>query len=239
MPGRVLVLIALLGFGSAWGQAPQGANEPRRLSLAECIDLALNSNLDLQIEQVEASLVRFSLNIAYGPYDPVFSIGADHTYIDAPGDFSPQKFNQDYPYEMTTRSGALGLIGNVPIGLSYRFDSGVGTKSATTDFNSNPDDASNFLSGVRHTNNAFANAGVELRQHLLKDFWIDQDREVIRLRRKDVQISEQAVRFELMKIVLAVELGYYDLIAAREGIRAEEKTFELNEQLLTETQRRV
>jgi outer membrane protein TolC len=74
---------------------------------------------------------------------------------------------------------------------------------------------------------------------LLRDFWIDQYREVLLLRRNDLKISQQALRFQIMRTVLMVELTYFDLIAARETIRAEEKALELNQQFVKETQRRV
>ncbi|HEX4646599.1 MAG TPA: TolC family protein, partial [Verrucomicrobiae bacterium] len=49
----------------------------------------------------------------------------------------------------------------------------------------------------------------------------------------------QALRFQIMKTVLAVELGYYDLVAAQERIRVAEKALELKQQLVAETRRRV
>jgi outer membrane protein TolC len=54
-----------------------------------------------------------------------------------------------------------------------------------------------------------------------------------------VKISQQALRFQVMKTILAVELSYDDLVAARENIRVQEKALELRQQLVTETHRRV
>jgi outer membrane protein TolC len=99
--------------------------------------------------------------------------------------------------------------------------------------------SNNFPAGIRRTNNFFAGTGVTLRQHLLRDSWIDQDRELILVRRKDVKISEQALKFAAMKTVLAVELAYYDLAAAREQVRVQEKALELRKQFVSETRRRV
>jgi outer membrane protein TolC len=78
-----------------------------------------------------------------------------------------------------------------------------------------------------------------LQQHLLKDFWIDNDRQQILLRRRDQKISQQALVFQVMRTVLAVELSYYDVVAARENVRVQEKALELRQQLLSETRRRV
>ena len=224
---RILVVIAVCAAVIAVAQTAPSKATIRSLSLQECIQLALTHNLDMRIGQRTAEIARFNLSGAYGAYDPVFSFRATHSHIAQPADFDPQKFNQDFPYNLTTESAGTGLEGLLPIGMSYNFSGQAGKKSATTDFNSDADDASNYFWGVRETNNFFADAGVTARQHLLKDFWIDQPREVIRIRRKELKMTEQAVRFQVMRILLAVELGYYDLVAAREQVRVEEKALEL------------
>ena len=203
------------------------------------MQLALNHNLDVQIERLTAGIAGFSLGGAYGAYDPTFSFTAKHAYVSEPGGFDPRKFNPYFPDELTTDTLGSSLTGLAPIGLSYNFGGRVGTESANTDFSSDPENASFFPGGIRRTNDGFADVGVTLTQHLLKDFWIDQSREVIRVRRKELKMSEQALRFQIMRIMLAVEVGYYDLIAAREQVRVQEKALELRQQFVTETHRRV
>ena len=61
----------------------------------------------------------------------------------------------------------------------------------------------------------------------------------IRLRRKDLGISAQALRFQVMKTALAIELAYYDLITAHDSVQVQEKALELRRQLVAETGRRV
>ena len=223
--------------GSAYG-AP-ATPEVRSLSLRECIDLALGRNLDLRIEHLTADVAGYNLSSSYGAYAPLFSFGARHDYVSQPGDFDPQKFNPDFPYEMKNDTLGPMLGGKVPIGLSYNFNAYTREDNARTDFTSDPGDAGNFPGGIRTTNNYFSSASVTLQQHLLKDFWIDADRELIQVRRKEVKMSQQALRFQVMKVALAVELGYYDLVAAREYVRVQEKACELRRQFVAETRRRV
>ena len=102
-----------------------------------------------------------------------------------------------------------------------------------------PDNASAYTDGIRRTNNFYAETSLTLRQHLLKDFWIDQDRMTLQFRRKDLEVSQQVLRFQIMRTVLGVELGYYDLIAARERVKVEEQALELKRQFVAETRRRV
>jgi outer membrane protein TolC len=136
---------------------------------------------------------------------------------------------------LRTDTAGPGLNGELPIGLSYDFKALAGRKDATTDFRSDPTAGI----GVRRTNNFFAATDLTLRQHLLRDFWIDKDRELILVRKKDVKISEQELQFQTMKTVLAVELAYYDLAFAREQVRVQEKALELKKQFVAETRRRV
>jgi outer membrane protein TolC len=239
MRASLLAGLALCAVLIASAQDPKLPSGTRSLPLRECIDLALSRNLDLQIEHLTADIAGYNLTGAYGAYIPAFSFRAQHGYISQPGDFDPQKFNQDFPYELKSDTLQPGFNGRLPIGLSYDLSAFTTEKNAATDFRSDPSDARFFPEGIRRTNNYSSAFRLDLQQHLLKDFWIDADREQILLRRRDLKISQQALAFQVMRTVLAVELSYYDLVAARENMRVQEKALELRRQLLDETRRRV
>src|SRR5262249_28716937 len=150
-----------------------------------------------------------------------------------------QKFNPDFPYEEKIDTAGPSLNGLLPIGFSYDFRTFAREDNARTDFSGDRGDAMFFPGGIRQTNNYYASVALTMQQHLLRDFWIDAEREQILIRRKDVKISQQALGFQIMKTVLAVELAYYDLVAARENVRVQEKALELRQQLVSETKRRV
>lgn len=207
--------------------------------MQECMELALSRNLDIQIQHLSAEMARFALSGSYGPYVPIWSFRAGTEFVSQPGDWAPQKYNPDFPYELKTETVGSTLSGNLPIGLNYVLDGLTGQKYDRTDFSSDPDNGGNFFWGIRETNNYFADAKLTARQHLLRDFWIDQDRLNIRLARKDVQSSLQNLRFQVMRTVLAVELAYYDLATAQEEVRVEEKALEARRTFLNETKRRV
>ena len=238
---RASLLAVLAGCISltAAAQTNSAALNTRSLTLRQCIDLALSRNLDLQIEHLNTALAQYFLSGAYGVYVPTLSFRAQRDSVDEPADFDPKKPNLDFGYELRSDTLEPGLKGNLPIGLSYGLDAYTRNDTARTDFRSDPKDALLFPGGIRETNSYFSEARFTLQQHLLRDFWIDADREQIQLRRKDLKISQQALRFQIMKIVLAVELSYYDLLAARENVRVQEKALELRQQLVNETRRRV
>jgi outer membrane protein TolC len=232
---RMLLAVALATPLMGAGQSNPPATRTRLLSLDESIEMALSRNLDLQIQRASADIARFELNGSYGAYVPQLSFSAKHDYVSQPGDFDFDKENPHFPYKLRTDTAGPRLTGELPIGLSFDLKAVAGRKDASTDFSSDTNAAAPF----RRTNNFFAETDLTLRQHLLRDFWIDKDRELILVRKKDVKISEQELQFQTMKTVLAVELAYYDLAAAREQVRVQEKALELKKQFVTETRRRV
>jgi outer membrane protein TolC len=233
----MLLALALASPLMVAGQSNPPATRTRLLSLDESIEMAFSRNLDLQIHRASVYIARFDLNGSYGVYVPQLSFSARHDHVSQPGDFDLDKENPHFPYELRTDTAGPTLSGQLPIGLSYDFKALAGRKDATSDFRSDPDPERTV--DFRRTNNFFAQTDLTLRQHLLRDFWIDQNRELILVRKKDVKISQQALQFQTMKTVLAVELAYYDLAAAREQVRVQEKALELKKQFVAETRRRV
>ena len=65
-------------------------NNTRPITLEEAITLALQHNFDLQIQRFDPEIARYSLNINYGAYDPVFFAQGLHRYSLAPGGLDPQ-----------------------------------------------------------------------------------------------------------------------------------------------------
>ncbi|HAM70409.1 MAG TPA: hypothetical protein DCM86_02060, partial [Verrucomicrobiales bacterium] len=80
---------------------------------------------------------------------------------------------------------------------------------------------------------------LNLRQPLLRNLWTDQTRLTIRVRRVDLKDSELGFRQSLMTTVFNVEQAYYDLIAARETVKVQEKALELAQRLLEENADKV
>jgi len=211
----------------------------RSLSLRDCIHLALQDNLGLRIQHLTVEIAGDSLSGAYGPYDPTLSFNASRGYVAEPGDYDPRKFNPYFQSDITTSKLGPELSGQTPFGFSYDLSGGVQKNQAITDFRSDPSDAAFFPGGIRSTNDYNAAVNLAMRQHLLKDFWIDSSREVLLARRAALKISQQALRFQIMTTLLAVELAYNDLIDSREEIRAQEQALALRREFVAETLRRV
>jgi outer membrane protein TolC len=236
---RILLGLIFCAIAAASAQTTNSPANPRPLSLRNCIDLALTRNLDLRIKHLTVELADAALSSAYGVYSPNFTFDAMHSYESDLGSFDDKKFNPYLPAEITTDKLGADLNGKAPFGFSYDFGGAVRKNAAITDFNFDPEDAVFFPGGIRSTNDHDAVVSLNMRQHLLKDFWIDSDREVVLVRRTDLKMTQQALRLQIMTTLLAVELSYYDLIAARDEIQVQEEALKLRRQFVADTQRRV
>ena len=206
---------------------PPGAMEQsvRRLSLEDCIELALQKNLDLRIERYNPQLRLFDLNIARGAaYDPVFSASAEHDYEETgsrllSGSFIvPGSKSKDDLF-------SSGLTGLLPWGMTYNL------RASASDRYGN--DASGPFE------NTSGSASVTLTQPLLRDFWADSSRLNISVAKNRLQYSEQSLRLQLINTVSEVENTYYELIYAQENVKVQEKSLQLAEQLFKENKKRV
>ena len=197
----------------------------RNLSLNDCIDLALEKNLDLRIERYNPELSLYDLSIARAGYDPILNISAQNDYSKSGGSFNlftgtntPGSINKDHRI-----SADIG--GSLPWGMSYDFFS-----TATESYGSR---------GGSQFDSSSGQIGVSLTQPLLRNLRADGTRLNIAVAKNRVKYSEQSLRQQLITTVTDVETAYYELIYARENVKVQEKSLQLAEQLFKENKKRV
>ena len=216
--------VVIAGFAAA---------EQRSVTLDDCIQMAIERNLDIRIQRLAPEIARASLSGSYGAYEPVLSGGASYRSSTQPGGFDDQNrpFGQA---QSDTESFNLGIGGQLPVGTRYdistSFGDTFGAREITLD---------GFPIGVQEFENTSGGIRFSVTQPLLKNFWIDAPRLNIQLNRKNIETSELSVRSQLIATASAVELAYLELIAARETISVSEVALQLAEQLLRENQKRV
>jgi len=218
------------------------APETRKISLEESIKIALEHNLDVQIERINPEISRYNLSFAYAGWDPVLTASGQHDFSLSPGGLDPQ----NRPFlgsETDANTFRAGLSGLLPFGLNYNLSGNLtdsyGTRPDLTQILS-PDGTTNFLSNRFPFENTVGQAGViVLRQPLLKNFWIDSTRANIAVNKKRLKISELGLSQQIMNTVTSVELAYYDLVFAQENVKVQEKALQLADQLLRENKKRV
>ena len=189
----VLILTALTSFA----QTNTNAGAVREMSLADCIQEAMQHNLDMQVQRYNPEISLYNLNANYGGYDPTFSFSGTHDYNDSGQTFqngqlvAGKQFNSD--------SFSSSFNGTLPWGTIYDLGGNVSsTKGGGNSF-------TNFI--PFQTSDGQVGA-LTLTQPLLKNFWIDQTRLNIRLGKNALQNSEQGLRQQIITSVTAVSFQF-------------------------------
>jgi outer membrane protein len=227
----VFILTALTSFAQT--NAPAGAT--RAMSLADCIQEAMQHNLDMQVQRYTPEISLYLLNANYNGYDPTFNFSGTHTYNDSPAIF--QNGQRIPGNEINADSFGSDFSGSTPWGMTYdlgaqNVQSQKGFQFATVGTNSTL-----VKSPVQSSSGQLG--ALKLTQPLLKNFWIDQTRLNVRLGKNALQNSEQGVRQQIITSVTAVENAYYELIYAQENIEVQQEALNLAQTQLDQDKQRV
>lgn len=234
-----LILIA----GTALG-AQQSMETKRTMTLDECVRLALEHNLDIQIQRYNPQISLYQLSSSYGIYDPLFAVSGVHSSNNGlPGfDSTLGLVTPGSETESDFVSSSVG--GFTPWGMSYTLGANMNDASGNTPRAVPVVDPLTGLTNIVIQNIPFNNTQgsvgfTELRQPLMKNFWIDSSRLQIALNKRNLKGSELGFRQQILNTVTAVETAYYNLIYSYDQVRVQEKSVELAARLLKENQMRV
>ena len=192
----------------------------RKMSLDDCIQSALEKNLDMRIARYNPPMSLEDLQAAYAGWNPNFSVGGAHSFRKSGGGFDPT-IGFIPPSTTDDNSFRSSLGGLAPWGLNYSLQGNV------SDTYGNVGESSS------------GSASFSLSQPLLKNFWIDSTRFNIKVAKNRIKYTELGLKQTIMSIVTTVEQAYYDLIYARENVAVQEKAVELATQLVVENRKRV
>ncbi|MDE3154155.1 MAG: TolC family protein [Acidobacteriota bacterium] len=234
--GTVALLGLAVSVSAQTGQpmpAPPAAatdaasNQPgpvRRLSIEDAVQLALEHNLDIQVQRLnpqiqDLNVVRARTNWTpklqstlngYGRRDPVASILSGGASSVNSGQFAT----------------SLGVNQLLPWGGSYSAD--WQNQRQTTDSlfqNVNP-----VLQSTLNLN---------YTQPLLRNFRIDSTRDQILVSAKNREISEVQLRQTVVQTVRAVKDAYWDLSYAINSLKVQQESLNLAQESLRDNQKRV
>jgi outer membrane protein TolC len=204
-------------------------NAVRVLSLSECVTAAVEHNFDVKIERQNVAIARHQLAGAYGEFDPRVRMQATRGNTLTPAGFDEE--NRRFLATETEQDHIFGGIdGLLPTGLQYDL-----TTSLTDSSGVGPD----AYGMDQPFENTRGGAGIELRQPLLKNLWIDVARVTIQVNRKQLRISELALRTQLMTVIGQVEAAFYDLLQARESVKVQLEALALAERLVAANRERI
>jgi outer membrane protein TolC len=231
---RLLRILWVLASASAVAFAQTNATpQVRQLSLQDCIQLALQHNLDLQIGRYNPEISLFNLKGAYGAYEPTLSLSGQHDHNEAGsqliagGFIIPGSVSDDNAF-----SGSLSGVS--PIGTTYSF-----TGNARDQYGHSFAVTPNGTLIESPFENSGASAAFNASQPLLRNFLIDNNRLVIYISKNRLKYSEVQLKLLIIQTITTLEQAYYDLIYNRENVTVQEKAVELAERLVMENRKRL
>lgn len=207
--------------------------EKRAWSMQDCIQQALEHNLDLRIARYSPEVALNNLKGAYGAYDPTFRVASQHDYDKAGSKFYPE-FQRNAPgQEIDRNSLSSSLGGLLPWGTTY----GLSFSASDTDGKQYLPTSTNLF--VIPYSSSGGEVMLNVTQPLLKDLWLNPTRLSIQIRKNELKQSDLGLRSTIMNLVNRVEEAYYLLRAGYERVKVQESALGLAERLLAENKKRV
>ncbi|MEX2260719.1 MAG: efflux RND transporter permease subunit [Bryobacteraceae bacterium] len=177
----------------------------RELSLSEAVEMALEENLEIEIEKTNTATAAQAVRAARGFFDPTFrwlpalesrALPAGSVLQGADGKLSERFHSQNFYFQQKLPR----------MGASLNFDFENSRQSSTNPFLSlNPLITSRLI--------------VSFTQPLLRGRTIDPGRAGIKIRKKEVDVSDTEFELRAIDVVSRVEQSYWDLVAARQDVK--------------------
>jgi len=196
----------------------------KSLSREECVKLAVEHNLRIQVLQFDPNLRRYELQASKGFYDPAFTTEYRRSFNSQEGRVDPATGLSGTSNTTDEDRFTPGLGGFAPTGLRYDL---FGDFRHTRGVSGGPFD--------EYT----ANAGIQMEQPLLRNFWVDAPRTEIQVRKRELKISELAVEQEIRQLVLDVHLIYHELMFSLADAGVKKKAYEVQTNFVAEQRAKV
>jgi outer membrane protein len=207
-------------------QAPAAAPEGTPISIDEAARMALENNLNVQIEKLNPQIQVLGLSRANAAYAPFLTSSMNR----GSGTRPPEDFNTSAGTTVTTSSNfrtSGGLQQNLRrFGGSYAlsFD---GTRNTSNNVNSffNP--------------NLGAGLNAQFNQPLLRNFKIDQLRAALIQSRNQVSMADLQLQQRITQTARQARLAYYNLIGTIAGLKVAQESLDVARTSLKNNQTRV
>jgi outer membrane protein TolC len=208
----------------AGGTMGRVQGEARRITIDEAVKLALEQNLDVQVERLNPELRDLAVSSARTAWTPVVSGGLTYRNQDQP----PSSFlsGADQKVESDAVGPTFGWSQLLPIGTSYQV---------------------NFDSTRSKTNNRFSsfnpsltgNLDVSIVQPLLRDFKINAQKYQLQVAQKQREISDVALQQQIATTIYRVKNAYWDYKYALASLDVARQSLDLARESLRNTRSRV
>ncbi|MEW6378321.1 MAG: TolC family protein [bacterium] len=245
-----------------------GPSGPQELSftLEDAILLALNRNRDLKVQIVNPKIAETAVEERKAPFDfsPFIKLQAEQTtdetslnrkdirknvrdeYPNMPDDIFEQYYDEYFgdvqkatlDKETQSYGGVLGFSKLFSTGTKLEFDLGSQYSDEEKNQLIRKTDSPNEKSSTSSTRYS-TSASMTLTQPLLQGVGRKVNLSLVRQAEFDQQISAYELQQYIIELVARVQKNYWDLVLAKETLNIREKSLELSERQMDETQERI
>jgi outer membrane protein len=218
------ILLLFLFFVTS-SNAEVVTKERMPLTIHDCIELALENNLEIAVERLNPKLDLAQIKTLRGDFDPAIVLNPSYsentTSLDAQ---SAVAAGGRLTSQSRVTSLGAGIEGKVPTGTTYHL--GLQNDDRRNTFNSFNDQFTGYW-------------GIDATQPLLKGFGTDTQLSRIRIARKQKDISVEGLNLKVMDIVTRTRISYYELYGAIQKQKLVLESLDFAAKLLENNRKRV
>lgn len=197
----------------------------KKLTLAQAIEMALANNLDIEIERANTASAATAVKAAHGAYDPTLR-------------WLPGFLNSNTPTGSVLQ-GAGGKLNEDVLTQNFYYRQQLPWNGAAlgVDFENGRTSTSNLFTSL----NPYINSRllISFTQPLFRNRLIDQSRANVKIRRKQLDVSQKDFEIRVIDIITQVQQSYWDLVAARQDVEVQADAVELAAKQLAQNRRMV
>ncbi len=213
------------GSGTGGQQAPQASGPTvKKLSVDDAVQMALEQNLNLQVQRVNPRIQDLNVASVRATWVPNVTSSISDGSTDSPASniFSGTTLTQT----SGTTSWSFGANQVLPTGGNYTVSWG------TSRYNTN----SLFDTINPRLNSSFA---ATFTQPLLRNFRIDATRQQLQISKKNREISDAALRQQVLSTVRSVKSAYWNLSYAISSLGVQQSSLDLARESLKNSEAKV
>ena len=223
-PVRAQTTLTAAQAGTAAAQSMEAQGPVRRLSIDEAVALALEQNLDLQVDRLNPQVQDYAISVAKSNWTPNFQSTVTRRTADAqPQDIFSGTGSAITEGRTNTSTGVAQLL---PWGGSYNANWFGGRITTNNNYNPFP----------TQLNSQFA---ANYSQPLLRNFKIDAPRQQYMVSKKNREISDVQLVQSVAQTGRSVRNAYWDLVFARNNLDVQRQSLTLASQSLRDNRSRV
>lgn len=200
------------------GAPAAGSTDPRLLrplNMADCLDIALQNNIDLRLARLDEAAVRTTISEAKGAFWPVLGVNYEHTRKRLFGEFPDKTEHFD--------NGFVQLTQLLPTGTTLLAERGALHYRLDPDVSDTP--AKQWIFGIT--------------QPLLRGGWWRTTLSGVRGAGYDARISQANLDGTRLSVVQQVKTAYYEVIRAAKQVEIAEKAIDRDQQLVLQSRSKL